>query len=391
MAEVKALLDQIDQVKAENAQLEGEIADKKYAKERKAALADIEPMTVLVTGATGYIGSHAVRDLLNAGHKVVGVDNFSSSMRSALPIVESLPGAADRFVFKECSTGDSATICTLVKEHSIDAVIHFAAFANLRESLSSPAEVCKYYANNTAQVVGLLQGIEDAGGVKKFVFSSTCCTYGDVPGDQMPITEATTTAGASGAYGKSKLAVEMMLHDYHAACTKINRPMGLAVLRYFNVAGCDRGGVLGEAREKQIRIIPIILEAALGKRDGVSIFGTDHPTRDGTAIRDYIHVDDLSDAHVHVMQSMNNADKVLFNLGIGQGMSVRGLITAAKRVTGVDFKVTEADGVPGEASEVYCDPSKVLRETGWKAQITDIDEIIRSAWVFMQKHPNGYE
>jgi UDP-glucose 4-epimerase len=250
--------------------------------------------------------------------------------------------------------------------------------------------VCKYYANNTAQVVGLLQGIEQAGGVKRFVFSSTCCTYGDVPSADMPITEETSTAAASGAYGKSKLAVEMMLHDYHAACIKIGRPMGLAVLRYFNVAGCDRGGVLGEARVKQIRIIPILLEAALGKRDGVSIFGTDHPTRDGTAIRDYIHVDDLSDAHVHVMQSMDNASKVLYNLGIGQGMSVRELIAATKRVTGVDFKVTEAPRVEGEAAEVFCDPSKVLRETGWKAKVTDIDEIIRSAWNFMQKYPDGY-
>jgi len=390
MTEIKELLDQIDMVKQENEKLEAEIADKQAEQKRAAAAASAEKMTVMVTGATGYIGSHAVRDLLDAGHTVVGVDNFSSSMRGGLKVVQSLPGAAERFVFAECSTGDSDKICALIKEHSIDSVIHFAAFANLRESLESPAEVCKYYYNNTSQVVGLLQGIEAAGGVKKFVFSSTCCTYGDVPSEDMPITEETSTKNAAGAYGKSKLAVEFMLRDFHAACNKIGRPMGLAILRYFNVAGCDRNGILGEARPKQIRIIPILLEAALGKRAGVSIFGTDFPTRDGTSIRDYIHVDDLSDAHVHVMQSMNNEDRVLYNLGIGQGMSVRELVAATKRVTGVDFPVTETPRVEGEAAEVYCDPRKVFEETGWKAKVTDIDEIIGSAWTFMQKYPNGW-
>jgi UDP-glucose 4-epimerase len=348
--------------------------------------------TVLVTGAAGYIGSHAVRDLLNAGHKVVGMDNFSSSQREALPIVMSLPGAAERFSFVESSTGDSELVAKTLTEHNVDSVIHFAAFANLRESLSHPAEVTKYYRNNTAQVVGLLEGIEKAGTVKKFVFSSTCCTYGDVPISEMPITEATTTANASGAYGKSKLAVEFMLNDYYAACQKIGRPFSLTILRYFNVAGCDMNGILGESRTKQIRIIPILLEAALGKRDGVSIFGTDFPTRDGTSIRDYIHVDDLSGAHVFVLDKMPSTGnkKLLYNLGIGKGISVRELVAAVKRVTGVDFKVTETPRVEGEAAEVYCDPSKIKNELGWEAKITDTDQIIESAWKFIQKYPTGF-
>jgi UDP-glucose 4-epimerase len=152
MTEVRELLDEIDRVKAENDQLESEIKYRTVQQNRESKSVSTKKMTVLVTGATGYIGSHAVRDLLNAGHTVVGIDNFSSSMRTALPITQSLPGAAERFMFEECSTGDCETVCALIQKHSIDSVIHFAAFANLRESLASPAEVCKYYANNTAQV-----------------------------------------------------------------------------------------------------------------------------------------------------------------------------------------------------------------------------------------------
>jgi len=236
----------------------------------------------------------------------------------------------------------------------------------------------------------LLKGIDDAGTVQRFVFSSTCCTYGDVPADQMPITEATTTAGASGAYGKSKLAVEFMLKDYHAACVKNEKTFSLAILRYFNVAGADQGGVLGESREKQIRIIPILLEAALGKRTHVSIFGTSFPTPDGSSIRDYIHVDDLVDAHVSVLSKVPAGESVLYNLGIGRGYSVKELIAATKKVTGVDFEVREAAANPGEAACVYCDPSKVKAELGWEAKVKDVETMISTAWDFLQKFPTGF-
>ena len=352
--------------------------------------------TVLVTGAMGYIGSHAVRDLLSAGHKVVGIDNFSTSQRETLAVVQALPGAENGFVFVEGDVGDAQLVEATCAAHAVTAVIHFAAFANLRESLSSPEWALTYYRNNTAQALGLLEGISAYGKVTHFVFSSTCCTYGDVPAEAMPIREDTATTGASGAYGKSKLAIEFMLRDYHAACAKTGKPFSLAVLRYFNVAGCARDGALGEARDKQIRIIPILLDAALGKREGVSIFGTDFPTRDGTAIRDYIHVEDLVRAHVHVLDAMQRKEKgdnadLLYNLGIGKGYSIRELIASTQRVTGVTLNVTETPRVPGEAAEVYCDPSRVREELGWVAEVTDIDDIVRSAFEFFKAHPNGYK
>jgi UDP-glucose 4-epimerase len=357
-----------------------------------AATTTTTPYRVLVTGAAGYIGSHAVRDLLLAGHTCVGIDNFSTSQREALPVLQSLAGAAERFSFVEGSVGDAALVEATVREHNINAVIHFAAYANLRESLSSPQWALSYYRNNTACALGLLEGIEAAGGVERFVFSSTCCTYGDVPAELVPIDESTPTTGAAGAYGKSKLAIEFMLRDYHAACTSSGKPFALAVLRYFNVAGCALDGALGEARDKQIRIIPILLDAALGKRDGVSIFGTDFATRDGTAIRDYIHVEDLARAHSAVLGAMEGAhDERLYNLGIGKGYSIRELIASTERVTGVTLKVTETPRVAGEAAEVFCNPAKVAAELGWKCEITEIDDIIRSAFEFFKAHPNGYK
>jgi len=304
--------------------------------------------------------------------------------------VQELPGAA-RFHFVEGDCGDAVLIGEACKRYNVTACIHFAAFANLRESLSSPDWVLRYYANNTAQAIGLLEGIEAAGGVQAFVFSSTCCTYGDVPANQMPIVEETTTDGAAGAYGKSKLAMEFLMRDYFNSCKRAGRSFGMSTLRYFNVAGCSRDGVLGEARDKQLRIIPILMEAALGKRESVSIFGTDFPTRDGTAIRDYIHVEDLARAHVMALEKMVAGESSLFNLGIGKGFTIRELIKATERVVGCKLNVTEAARNPGEAAAVWCDPAKANSELGWQAEVTEIDEIVRSVYNFMYLHPNGYK
>jgi len=350
-------------------------------------------MKVLVTGAAGYIGSHAVRVLLNAGHGVVGVDNFSTSQRGAVPALIALPGAAERFVFVEGNCGDADLIQRACEEHQLDACIHFAAFANLRESLSTPAWALTYYDNNTSQAVGLLRGIEAAGTVKRFVFSSTCCTYGDVPAELMPITEATTTEGASGAYGKSKLAMEHLMGDYFDACAKNGRDFGMTTLRYFNVAGCSSDSVLGEARPQQIRIIPILMESALfpERRPNVAIFGTDFPTRDGTSIRDYIHVEDLADAHLAALEQVSPRVSELYNLGIGKGFTIKELIGSTERVSGKKLVVNHAPRNAGEAAAVWCDPAKAYKQLGWRPKYTEIDDIMRTVHDFMKDHPDGYD
>ena len=253
----------------------------------------------------------------------------------------------------------------------------------------------RYYENNTASAIGLLRGIEAAGTVSRFVFSSTCCTYGDVPAELMPIVEETTTAGASGAYGKSKLAMEFLMNDYFDAVQKeAKRPFGMTTLRYFNVAGCSADSLLGEARPQQIRIIPILMESALfpQKRPHVSIFGSDFPTRDGTAIRDYIHVEDLAEAHIVALAKIDPTSGVrnLFNLGIGKGFTIKELIESTQRVAGHALQVKQAPRNAGEAAAVWCDPSKANRELGWYPKFVEIDQIIKTVHAFMKTHPDGY-
>jgi len=295
----------------------------------------------------------------------------------------------------EGDCGDAELVQRVITEHGLNSCIHFAAFANLRESLSTAAWALTYYENNTAQAIGLLKGIEAAGGVKRFVFSSTCCTYGDVPAELMPITEETTTAGASGAYGKSKLAMEFLMNDYFDATQKEGKEFGMTTLRYFNVAGCSADSVLGEARPQQIRIIPILMEAALfpEKRPHVSIFGSDFPTRDGTAIRDYIHVEDLADAHITALEKIDPSSgaRTLYNLGIGKGFTIKELIESTQRVSGKELTVKQAPRNPGEAAAVWCDPSKANSELGWRPKFTEIDAILQTVHDFMKSHPKGYQ
>jgi len=345
-------------------------------------------MQVMVTGGAGYIGSHAVRRLLEYDHAVVIVDNLSRGHREAAEALIAL--APDRVHFAEADTGDRAAMEGLLRDHEVDTVMHFAAFALVGESVEEPL---LYHRNNTASALTLLEAC-NALGVQRFVFSSTCATYGEPPSDRIPIREDCPQSPIN-PYGASKLHVERVLRDYADACARAGRPFSCAALRYFNVAGADRRGLLGEDHDPETHLIPIVLQAALGLREKVVIFGTDYATPDGTCVRDYIHVDDLVDAHVAVMNALRPDDPRetfrAYNLGIGRGLSVREIIDAAKRVTGKDFRVEEGDRRPGDPPTLYADPAKIRSELGWEASLPEVDEMIEHAWRWFQEHPQGWK
>jgi UDP-glucose 4-epimerase len=327
-------------------------------------------MRVLVTGGAGYIGSHAVAALRRAGHQPTVFDNLSRGHRAAVP--EGVP-------FIEADVRDTQTLVRVLTEQRIECVMHFAAFAYVGESVEKPL---MYYDNNSRGTLSVLEALGQAD-VNRFVFSSTCATYGTP--EQSPIVESSPQSPIN-PYGMSKLVSEYMLRDFAAS-----RPeLGCAALRYFNVAGVDDDGVLGEDHEPETHLIPVILQAALGRREKVTIFGEDYPTPDGTCIRDYIHVQDLVEAHIRVMESLSPGKLRIYNLGIGRGYSVKEIIEAARRVTGVDFRVEVGPRRPGDPASLYSDPSCIEREIGWRAQRTDIESIIAGAYSWFVKHPNGY-
>ncbi|MEQ9459860.1 MAG: UDP-glucose 4-epimerase GalE [Phycisphaeraceae bacterium] len=327
-------------------------------------------MKVMVTGGAGYIGSHAVKRLLADGHEVVILDNLYRGHRDAIP---------DGVTLTELDLRDTDGIETTLREYRVETVMNFAALAYVGESVTQPID---YYENNTAGVLSLLRAMQRAG-VNRMVHSSTCATYGEP--ETVPITEETPQSPIN-PYGWSKLFVERMLIDIAQA----NKNFSFAALRYFNVAGSARDGSIGEDHEPETHLIPVMLLTALGQREKMTIFGTDYPTPDGTCIRDYIHVEDLIDAHVTVMSALAPGDKRFYNLGIGNGLSVKQLIDAGKKVTGVDFRVDLGPRRPGDPPMLYADASKIERELGWKAQITDVHEMIESAWNWFREHPHGY-
>src|SRR5436190_13327970 len=279
-------------------------------------------MNVLVTGAAGYIGSHAVQRLLRDGHSVVGVDNLFRGHAEAMELLKK--DAGGRLHFVKADIGDRAAMEGLLRERWVETVMHFAALAYVGESVEQPL---RYYRNNAAGALALIEACT-AAGVNRFVFSSTCATYGEPAKEFVPIPE-TCPQSPINPYGRSKLHVEHMLFDYAASGGGTGlRPVNaarfaFAALRYFNVAGSDRTGLIGEHHEPETHLIPVILQAALGQREGLTIFGTDYPTPDGTCIRDYIHVEDLIDAHLRVMSELLPGDARSYNLGIGKGYSVR--------------------------------------------------------------------
>ena len=349
-------------------------------------------MNTLVTGGAGYIGSHAVQRLLRDGHTVVAVDDLSRGHRAAIDALADGAGesgeSGDRLVFEQASVGESARIERLIRDHNIDTVLHFAALAYVGESVAEPL---RYYRNNVANGIALLEACDRAG-VSRFVFSSSCATYGEPAEENIPIRETCPQIPVS-PYGQTKLDFERILIAWAHAREAAGTPVAVTMLRYFNVAGSDRTGILGEDHEPETHLIPVAIEAALGKRDGMAIFGTDYPTPDGTAVRDYVHVEDLIDAHVRAMEHMNPArggEPKAYNAGIGTGHSVLEVLDAVRRVSGVDFPVRNENRRSGDPAQLFADASLIANDLGWKAQITDLDAIVDSAWQWMKRYPNGY-
>lgn len=327
-------------------------------------------MNVLVTGGAGYIGSHTVRALLAAGHHVVVLDNLSRGHKGAVP--KEVPLYIEDIHHIDKVEG-------ILKDQQIDAVMHFAAHSQVGESMENPTI---YYDNNVVGSYSLLEAVRRAG-VKYFVFSSTAAVYGEP--EKTPITEDMPYQPTN-VYGQTKLMIETMLAQF-------SRAYGLryVALRYFNAAGADASGEIGEDHTPETHLIPLILEAALGKRDSIKIFGTDYPTPDGTCIRDYIHVTDLADAHVRALKYLaDGGASQYFNLGSQHGFSVRQMIDAAKKVTGRDFPVIEDKRRAGDPAVLIASSEKIRKITGWQPQHSDVETIIRDAWNWHQRHPQGY-
>lgn len=338
-------------------------------------------MNVLVTGGAGYIGSHAALRLLEDGHRVTVVDDLSRGHAEA---IERLAPLGD-LRFQEADLGDRAVIEPLLREQAIDAVMHFGAKAYVGESVEHPLD---YYRNNAAAALGLIEAME-ATGVDRMIFSSTCATYGEPGPEHVPIAEGCPQRPIN-PYGRSKLFVEHVLFDHARAKAAKGEGFAFAALRYFNVAGCDRDGRVGEDHDPETHLVPICLEVALGQRPGLTIFGEDYDTPDGTCIRDYVHVEDLIDAHVSVMDALRAGDTRTYNVGIGRGHSVREVIESCRRVTGAAIPAEPGPRRPGDPPELWAESTKVRTELGWSARYTDLDATVETAWRWKQAQPNGY-
>jgi UDP-glucose 4-epimerase len=323
-------------------------------------------MKLLVTGGAGYIGSIVAGQLLGDGHQVVVLDNLRQGHREAVP------------------RGAELVVADLLDEEALraavgqgfDAVLHFAALALVGESGTNPE---RYYRTNVGGTLNLLEAMR-AAEVKRLVFSSTCAVYGEP--EEVPIPETTPTRPTN-AYGRSKLTVDWMIGDFCAA-----HGLGAVSLRYFNVAGAS--GDLGEDHQPETHLIPNILRTALGANPYVEIFGTDYPTRDGTAIRDYIHIEDLGAAHLLALEATRGGEHQIFNLGSGNGFSVREVIAATQKVTGMEVNVREAPRRPGDPPELVAASARIRTELGWEPRKGALEDMVGDAWTFAQARPNGY-
>jgi UDP-glucose 4-epimerase len=325
-------------------------------------------MTVLVTGGAGYIGSHTVRLLRERGREVVVLDSLELGHRAAVLDAPLVVGRID----------DEALVEKMVDEFGVDAVIHFAAYKSAGESVQEPE---KYFRNNVGGSLGLLEGLRRSG-VRRFVFSSTCATYGTP--ETLPVPEAHALVPES-PYGESKLMVERILHWYDAA-----HDLRSVSLRYFNAAGASRDARIGEDSTVTTNLIPLVMKAALGRVPVLQVFGTDYPTADGTAIRDYVHVDDLADAHLRALEYLEHEGATtVINVGTGTGSSVQEVIDMARTVSGVDIPVSYVGRRAGDPVAVYADNRKARDLLGWLPDHS-LENVVASAWAWHSSHPDGY-
>lgn len=325
-------------------------------------------MRILVIGGAGYVGSHTVRQLALSGHEVWVYDNLSLGHRQSVPTGALIEG----------ELADRNKLRTVLLDKKIDAVMHFAAFALVGESVAEPA---KYYQNNVSATLELLEAMREAQ-VWRIVFSSTTATYGQP--DKIPISESTLQLPIN-PYGFTKLVIEHALTDYAHAYG-----FGCAALRYFNAAGASPAGDIGEDHTPESHLIPIVLQTALGQRESIGIFGDDYPTPDGTCIRDYVHVDDLADAHLRALNLLEPGTNLQLNLGSGHGHSVRSVIEACRGVTGHPIPTVVQPRRAGDPAELIADSRLAQQVLGWKPAYVDIEAIVATAWKWHQGHPHGY-
>lgn len=325
-------------------------------------------MNVLLTGGAGYIGSHVVRALTAAGHRCVVYDNLSNGHAEAV--------GRNELIVADVANGEALRVA--MREHEINAVIHLAAFIEAGESVVKPD---KYFRNNTIIGMTLLDAMRDCG-VGRMVFSSTAAVYGTPK--RVPIAEQDCLDPIN-PYGASKLCVEFMLRAYSGAYD-----MGFVALRYFNVAGADPAGDIGEDHSPETHLIPLVLQVPLGLRDEIKIFGDDYDTHDGTCIRDYIHVCDLADAHVLALDAIETGGVKVYNLGNGEGFSVKQVIESCREITGHDIPAQTTPRRAGDPAKLIASSKRAMEELNWQPKLPYLKEIVQNAWNWHKKNPEGY-
>ena len=338
-------------------------------------------MHALVTGGAGFIGSHAALRLLDEGHQVTVIDNLVRGHAEAADALGRL--APQRFRFVRADLHETDRLAEALR--GVDLVMHFAALAYVGESVDEPL---RYYRNNVGGTISLLEAMDRAG-TARLVFSSTCASYGEPAEERIPIAEECPQRPVN-AYGRSKLQCEAVIRDWALARARAGRPVGFAFLRYFNVAGGDARGRVGEDHRPETHLIPICLEVALGQRPSLTVFGEDWPTPDGTCIRDYVHVEDLIDAHVLVAGRLGPGSEFVYNVGTGRGASVREVLDVCRRVTGHPIPAVVGPRRAGDPPRLVALPAKIERELGWTARHRHLDTMVASAWAWRTAHPHGW-